>query len=128
MYKRQVWAFGANKWYFSTFPPQETAVIYDVRHGMEKLISQYGMDNKYKVVLTASAEECLNDLSMLNGIKTVFLSGIHSHDRNIILKYCISNNVNVFVIPRIGDTILSGARSIHMFHLPMLQVLSLIHI
>ena len=108
-----VWAFGANKWYFSTFPPQETAVIYDVRHGM---------DNKYKVVLTASAEECLNDLSMLNGIKTVFLSGIHSHDRNIILKYCISNNVNVFVIPRIGDTILSGARSIHMFHLPMLQV------
>lgn len=116
------WAFGANKWYFSTFPPQETAVIYDVRHGMEKLISQYGMDNKYKVVLTASAEECLNDLSMLNGIKVVFLSGIHSHDRNIILKYCISNSINVFVIPRIGDTILSGARSIHMFHLPMLQV------
>ena len=117
-----VWAFGANKWYFSTFPPQETAVIYDVRHGMEKLISQYGMDNKYKVVLTASAEECLNDLSMLNGIKVVFLSGIHSHDRNIILKYCIANSINVFVIPRIGDTILSGARSIHMFHLPMLQV------
>ena len=115
-----VWAFGANKWYFSTFPPQETAVIYDVRHGMEKLISQYGMDNKYKVVLTASAEECLNDLSMLNGIKVVFLSGIHSHDRNIILKYCIANSINVFVIPRIGDTILSGARSIHMFHLPML--------
>lgn len=26
-----IWAFGANKWYFSTFPPQETAVIYDVR-------------------------------------------------------------------------------------------------
>ena len=117
-----VWAFGANKWYFSTFPPQETAVIYDVRHGMEKLISQYGMDNKYKVVLTASAEEWLNDLSKLNGIKVVFLSGIHSHDRNIILKYCISNSINVFVIPRIGDTILSGARSIHMFHLPMLQV------
>ena len=117
-----VWAFGANKWYFATFPPQETAVIYDVRHGMEKLISQYGMDNKYKVVLTASAEECLNDLSMLNGIKVVFLSGIHSHDRNIILKYCISNSINVFMIPRIGDTILSGARSIHMFHLPMLQV------
>ena len=117
-----VWAFGANKWYFSTFPPQETAVIYDVRHGMEKLISQYGMDNKYKVVLTASAEACLNDLSMLNGIKVVFLSGIHSHDRNIILKYCIANSINVFVIPRIGDTILSGARSIHMFHLPMLQV------
>lgn len=117
-----IWAFGANKWYFSTFPPQETAVIYDVRHGMEKLISQYGMDNKYKVVLTASAEEYLNDLSMLNGIKVVFLSGIHSHDRNIILKYCIANSINVFVIPRIGDTILSGARSIHMFHLPMLQV------
>ena len=66
--------------------------------------------------------ECIENLSMLDGINTVFLSGIHSHDRNIILKYCVENNITVFVVPRIGDTIMSGAHHMHMFHLPMLRV------
>ena len=26
------------------FPPQKTAIVYDVRQGMEKLISEYGLD------------------------------------------------------------------------------------
>ena len=117
-----LWALLAHRWYFATFPRQATAIIYDHRQGMEKLIGQYGLDNKYAVTLTASAQECIDDLSMLDGIKTVFMSGIHSHDRNIILKHCVANDITVFVIPRIGDTIMSGAHPMHMFHLPMLKV------
>ena len=60
--------------------------------------------------------------TLLDGMQTVFLSGIHSHDRNIILKYCVANNINVFMVPRIGDVIMSGAWHMHMFHLPMLRV------
>lgn len=100
-----IWAYNAHHAYFKTFPPQATAVIYDTRRGMEQLIGKYGLDAKYKVVSTATAGECIENLSMLDGINTVFLSGIHSHDRNIILKYCVENNITVFVVPRIGDTI-----------------------
>ena len=117
-----IWAYNAHHAYFKTFPPQATAVIYDTRRGMEQLIGKYGLDAKYKVVSTATAGECIDNLSMLDGINTVFLSGIHSHDRNIILKYCVENNITVFVVPRIGDTIMSGAYHMHMFHLPMLRV------
>lgn len=117
-----VWALNAHRWYFNTFPPQETAIIYDMRRGMDALINQYGLDKKYHVTLTASAEECIHNLSMLDSMKTVFFSGIHSHDRNIILKYCVDKGINVFVIPRIGDVIMSGAYHMHMFHLPMLRV------
>ena len=117
-----LWAFSAHKWYFHVFPAQDTAVIYDVRQGMEKLIGKYDLDDKYHVVLTASAAKCVEDLSMLDGVSTVFCSGIHSHERNMILKYCIAKNINVFVVPRIGDTIMSGAYRMHMFHLPMLRV------
>ena len=117
-----VWARSAHHAYFKTFPPQATAVIYDTRQGLEKLIGQYGLDGKYKVVATATAAECIENLSMLDGINTVFISGVHSHDRNIILKYCVENNITMFVIPRIGDTIMSGAHHMHMFHLPMLRV------
>lgn len=117
-----VWACNAHHAYFKIFPPQATAVIYDTRQGTEKLIGKYGLDSKYKVVLTATADECIANLAMLDGVSTVFMSGIHSHDRNVILKYCVENNIGTFVIPRIGDTIMSGAYPMHMFHLPMLKV------
>lgn len=117
-----VWAFAAHSWYYRTFPPQPTAVIYDERRGLLKLINEYGLNAKYDVQKTASVEECLRDISMLSGMRAVFLSGIHSHDRNKILKYCVAQGINAFVIPRIGDVIMSGARPMHMFHLPILRV------
>ena len=117
-----IWARFAHKWYYKSFPPQRTAVIYDVRHGMEKLINEYGLDQKYDVRMTLSVDECLADLSILDGMETVFVSGVHSHERNIILKYCVGQGINMFVIPRVGDVIMSGAWPMHMFHLPMLRV------
>lgn len=117
-----IWASCAHKWYYTTFPPQKTAVVYDVRHGMEKLINEYGLNQKYDVQVTLSVSECLADLSILDGMETVFVSGVHSHERNIILKHCVGKGINMFVIPRVGDVIMSGAWPMHMFHLPMLRV------
>ena len=116
-----LWSMLAHRWYFAVFPPQSTAVIYDVRQGMEKLINEYELNQKYDVKVVLGVQECLDDLTLLDGMQTVFLSGIHSHDRNIILKYCVANNINVFMVPRIGDVIMSGAWHMHMFHLPMLR-------
>ena len=116
-----VWFRFANRWYFSVFPPKKSAVIYDMRNGLERLVEEYGLAKKFDIRLTLGAEECLRGISVLDGMDTVFLSGIHSHDRNIILKYCIEKGIEVYVIPRIGDTIMSGAKQMHMFHLPILR-------
>ena len=53
-----LWALTSNHWYFRTFPPRETAIIYDTRLGMQGLINEYGMDKKYDVkkILTVSYE------------------------------------------------------------------------
>ena len=117
-----LWAWAANRWYFHTFPPQESVVVYDVREGLDRLIDEYGFSRKFRVTASISAEECLSDLSRLDGCKTVFLSGIHSHERNVILKYCVDKDIRVMVIPRIGDVVMSGAKRMHMFYLPMLKV------
>lgn len=117
-----MWSFGAHKWYYTVFPPQATAVVYDDRAGMEKLIREYDLNAKYDVQMSLHVQECLDHLELLDDMKTVFLSGIHSHDRNIILKYCVARGIDAFVIPRIGDVIMSGAWPMHMFHLPMLRV------
>ena len=117
-----IWSTIAHRWYYKAFPPQPTTVVYDVRRGMEKLIQDYGLDSKYEVKKVLSVEECLEDLSVLDGMKTVFLSGVHSHERNIILKYCVMNDINTFIIPRVGDVLMSGAWPMHMLHLPVLRV------
>lgn len=117
-----VWSFTAHQWYFKTFAAQRSAVIYQSREGLETLIESYGLSKKFTVELTMQVRDCLSDLSVLDGFDTVFLSGVSSHERNIILKYCVERGVGLYIIPRIGDVIMSGARRMHMFHLPMLRV------
>lgn len=117
-----LWCFFAKKWYFYAFPANKTVIVWDNRTGISDLIQEYNLKRKFKVVATASVDECLADLSMLDDADVVFLAGIHSHDRNIITKYCIASNVRVFLIPRIGDLIIAGAQRVHMFHLMMLRV------
>lgn len=117
-----LWARLAHRWYFSSFRAKKTAVIWDEMEGLENLIDSYGLDKKFDVVLKPSVQECIDDLSMLDGLQTVFLSGVHSHDRNIIIKYCIDQKITMFIIPRIGDVLMSGAHRMHMFHLPILRL------
>ena len=107
-----IWCFLAHHWYFRAFPPQKTMIVYDVREGMEKLINQYDLQKKFQVEEVLQVEECLDNLHKLDKIETVFLSGIHSHDRNIILKYCIEHHIKVYVIPRVGDVLMSGAKQV----------------
>lgn len=117
-----VWSVAAHKGYFAIFPPIRSAVIYDRRPELEMLVTRYRMEKKFQIVLTKEIDACLADLSILDSMEAVFLGGIHSHERNIILKHCMAENIDVYVIPRIGDTIMSGARQTHMFHLPILHV------
>lgn len=117
-----IWFVLANRWYFTTFPPKKTAVVYDMREGLEGLLREYGLEKKFDIQVVVGIEECLADVDMLKEMNTVFLSGVHSRDRNIILKYCIFEGIDVYVIPRIGDVLMSGAQHRHVCHLPMLQV------
>ncbi|MBR1529201.1 MAG: exopolysaccharide biosynthesis polyprenyl glycosylphosphotransferase [Oscillospiraceae bacterium] len=119
-----LWSLLAHRWYFRTFPPLRTVIIYNQKEKMEDLISAYGMEIKFNVVKTCSVQECLEtQLSVIDDtIQTVFIYDIHSHERNKILKYCLAHHIIAYVIPSTGDLIMSSARTMHMFHLPMLRV------
>ena len=117
-----IWAYGSQTWYYHTFPANKTVVVYDMRQGISKLIEDYHLEKKFKVVSAVSADECINDLTVLDDADTVFLIGVHSHDRNVVTKYCLMHNIKAFLIPRVGDLIITGARRTHMFHLLLLKV------
>ena len=117
-----IWGLFAHRWYFRVYPPERSAVVYGQDEELASLIEAYGLAKKFDVQLTLSVEDCLEDPDRLNGYATVFLSGVHSKERNIILKHCIEHDITMYITPRIGDVIMSGAKQMHMFHLPMLYV------
>ena len=117
-----IWSLCSRKWYFWRFPPKKTYVIFDTRSGIEEMLDNYGLSKKYEVDKVIPAADVLRDLSMLDDAQEVFLSGIHSHDRNVIIKHCIDKGIDALVLPRIGDAIMLGARRMHIMHLPVLQV------
>ena len=117
-----MWSMAAHVAYYILFPATKTIIVYDERQGMEKLIQDYGFEKKFTVIKTLTVEQCIGNIDLLHNAQTVFVSGVHSHERNIILKYCVEHGIMMYLVPRIGDVLMSGAQQMHMFHLPMLRV------
>ena len=108
-----IWAYVMHQSYFSTHPPLRTIVIYDERMGMENLIHTYGLEKRFNIKTVYPVESIMDDAA--------FLCGIHSRERNIILKHCISHKIKLFMIPRIADVMMRGSEQIHMLYLPILK-------
>ena len=117
-----LWSMAAHVAYYMLFPATKTIIVYDERQGMEKLIQDYGFEKKFTVIKTLTVEQCIGNIDLLHNAQTVFVSGVHSHERNVILKYCVEHGIMMYLVPRIGDVLMSGAQQMHMFHLPMLRV------
>lgn len=116
------WSIIVRRWYFHTWPARRTLIIYDRREDMEQLLEEPTMRKKFNVVGRMNVDNALGDEPLdLDGVDTVFLCGIHSHARNILLKECIASNVAAYITPCIGDVLMQSARPIHMFHLPVVR-------
>lgn len=116
-----IWAYVMHQSYFSTHPPLRTIVIYDERMGMENLIHTYGLEKRFNIKTVYPVESIMDKLEVMEEFDAAFLCGIHSRERNIILKHCISHKIKLFMIPRIADVMIRGSEQIHMLHLPILK-------
>ena len=117
------WTVAAHQWYFHQFPPKKTVVILGQGQNVDALVKQYGMDVHFDVHAVVPVEECLKDLpGTIGQAEVVFCCGLHSHNRNLVTKYCVAHKIGTYVIPRIGDVIMDSARKVHLFHLPMMAV------
>jgi hypothetical protein len=93
-----------------------------MRKGLKDLINSYGLDKRFNIVSTPNVWDVFkNPESYLSDVGAVFLIGIHSHERNQIIKTCIRKGIRVYVIPRVGDLLMESAHPMHMFHLPILR-------
>jgi exopolysaccharide biosynthesis polyprenyl glycosylphosphotransferase len=117
-----LWALCAQKWYFKSFPPVKSAAICAGAYDVSSLVHEYGLAKKFDIQKIWHTSISGEELEELREYEVVFIQGVSSHERNIILKYCVQNNIIVYILPRIGDVIMSSALRQHMFHLPVLKV------
>lgn len=136
-----LWAVSSHRWYFRHYPSKPTVIIYDETKDLEKLVSEYGLEAHFHVTANINVHDVFtkeddpesknkprNSMEdkriekAVGNAEVVFLSGLHSHERNQIVKYCVTHDIVTYTIPRIGDTLMAGAESMHLFHLPMLRL------
>lgn len=117
-----LWCLFAHRWYFKHILAKPTLIIYDQREDFDNLIQEYGLSKKFNVLKIEEIHHFLQCGGDFNSAEVVFLYGIHSHERNIVLKRCLYEGITVYSIPRIGDMIMTSAKTVHLFHLPMLKV------
>ena len=107
--------------YYKNHPPLKALIVNDMRDDVEKLIEEAQSDPRFTIAGVYNVKEMLSDLSLLDKGDLVFLLGVHSSDRNVILKECTYRNIQLYIIPRVGDLVMSATEDMHMLHLPILR-------
>lgn len=106
------------------FPPTKTVIIYDnIEAYQNGLKITKSIDWRFDVIGEKSVlvgnEEIFQYLKDKEA-EAVMVCGIHSSQRNDILKYCIREGIAVYIRPNIGDYLVNSSQSIQMDHLPVL--------
>ena len=118
-----LWAKLARDWYTRAFPLQKTVIVWEQEEHLEELLQEGSFFDRYDVVaMPTVAESLASGMEMLSGADAVFLSDVHSHERNRLLKYCMDKGIQTYVLPGVGDAIMSSAVPMNLFNLPILKI------
>lgn len=119
-----IWSFTANSIYYRIYPAPETVVVYRSDADFARIRGIRYFDEHFNVTKVIadpqmSGEELINELK---GFRVIFVSGIESTLRNDIAKYCVTNDVCGYFVPRLGDLVMAGANYMSMFSEPIMKV------
>lgn len=120
-----LWCLAVNQLYYLIFPPSKAIVVYEDGQSRDSIEGIYHLNRKFNVIRTLDAklypgDELARLQEELLSAESVFLCGISAQRRNDLLKYCIDKNINVYVRPKIGDVLISTAKSRYLCHVPVL--------
>lgn len=118
-----LWSRVANRLNNRLFPPKRTLIVYEGEEALAPLEGIATMPWKFYVVDTVPIGRGVE--AVLRTIRTtaaeaVFVCGVASSTRNVILKDCLSRGVQVYLRPKLGDLLVSSAKRVQMFNVPIL--------
>ncbi len=110
-----------NTVYRRVFPPREILLIHGERDIEDVLRKFETRRDKYKITKCIDIKCGIKELQkeILKGYGAVMLWDIPTMERNLLLKYCYSKFIRVYVMPKIPDVMIKGADQLHLFDTPI---------
>lgn len=118
-----IWTMLCNAFYYKVFPPRNLLLVHGDR-SIEDIVNKFATrPDKYHIKKTINVSEGLEAIQSegMNGeYGAVVLWDISAMDRNKLLKYFYSNNMRVYMMPKIPDVLVQGSDCIHLFDTPII--------
>lgn len=116
------WCLAANTLYFSLHKPRKTFVIYKDDADLGKIGEIVHFEKRFEIDgKIQNPQDIFEILPLLDGYQAVVVSGIEATLRNGIVKACIDKDIDCYFIPHTGDVIISGAKHIQSFSVPIMR-------
>ena len=103
------------------FKSWKILLIYGERQASDLVYKVEERRDKYAISDAIHVSEGLDKIAKkAKDYEAVIIGDISAQDRNDVLKFCYSNGIRAYVIPKISDIILMGSDRIHIFDTPFL--------
>ena len=125
------WCLIVSWWYFRKFKKRKAVIIYDSIHNLNEIAKHeqfkrsFELMGVYDIDEVKKASKAERDRWLIDKIKdaeAVFVMEINSHERNVIIKYCVDNDISCYDEPKIGDILMRTSRQFNMYNLPIVLV------
>ena len=125
------WCLIVSWWYFKAFKKRKAVIIYDSIHNLNEIAKHsqfqrsFDLMGVYDIDEVKTAPDSERTQWLINKIKdadVVFVMEIHSHERNVIIKYCVDNEISCYDEPKIGDILMRTSRQFNMYNLPIVLI------
>ncbi|MCM1038379.1 MAG: exopolysaccharide biosynthesis polyprenyl glycosylphosphotransferase [Ruminococcus sp.] len=117
-----VWVYICNLFYHKVFPPREILLVHGERPIDDIIDKFHSRKDKYRINKCINIAEGTSRVreEITSGYGAVVLWDIPIQERNELLKYCYSNSIRVYMMPKISDVLVKGSDQLHLFDTPIL--------
>lgn len=125
------WCLIVSWWYFKAFKKRNAVIIYDSIHNLNEIAKHdqfqksFELMGVYDIDEVKKAPKSERDRWLIDKIKdaeVVFVMEINSHERNVVIKYCVENSISCYDEPKIGDILMMTSRQFNMYNLPIVLI------
>ena len=126
-----IWCLTVAPLYFKVFKKRKAVVIYDSIHNLHELTKHIMFKRGFELAGTYDIDELKTldaaersgwIIDWIKDAEVVFVMEIPSHERNLIVKYCVENSISCYDEPKISDILLRSSKQYYMYNLPMVLV------
>ncbi len=112
-----------NTIYNKVYAPHNMIMVYGSENAISMKVKMDKLKQKYNIKKLVSTNAGFESIcEEIQKYESVLLNDVDAKLRNDILKFCYKNSIRTYVVPKITDIIMRGARPVNAFDTPMLLV------